>query len=315
MSGARSRRIALALALWAGLAAAGGNAAPAPDTAPNTAPARVVSINLCTDQLAMLLAAPGQLVSVSRLATDPLSSSMAAEAAAYPQNRGSAEQVYLLHPDLVLAGEYTDFATIDLLRRLNVPVVQVPIINALDQVPDQLRLVGEALGRPARGEAAARAFERDLAALTLHNTPIPGALYYPNGYTTGGGTVADDVLRHTGFANVALDAGVTGGGILPLERLVLAHPRLIVTSRPYPGASRAEDILRHPALAALGANARVIQANDADWLCGTPHILRAVAQMRAARLGLPDERADRAPEELTEAPTDALTGSSTRTRG
>ena len=34
------------------------------------APARVVSMNLCTDQLAMMLAAPGQLVSVSHLATE-----------------------------------------------------------------------------------------------------------------------------------------------------------------------------------------------------------------------------------------------------
>jgi iron complex transport system substrate-binding protein len=37
------------------------------------APARVVSVNLCTDQLAMLIAAPGQLQSVSWLAADPSS--------------------------------------------------------------------------------------------------------------------------------------------------------------------------------------------------------------------------------------------------
>lgn len=248
-----------------------------------TAPARVVSINLCTDQLAMMLAAPGQLVSVSHLAADPLSSPMAAEAAAYPQNRGSAEQVYLLHPDLVLAGEYSDFATVDLLRRLGVPVVQLPIASALDQVPDHLRLVATALGREAEGEAMARAYEDRLAALTLDVPEVSGALYYPNGYTTGGGTLADDVLQHTGFFNVAVDAGVTGGGILPLERLVLAQPRVIVTSRPYPGASRSEDILQHPALAALGARAQVVAANDADWLCGTPHLLRAVAEMRDLR--------------------------------
>ena len=44
--------------------------------APAPVPARVVSINLCTDQLAMLLAAPGQLLSVSHLAREPQSSSM-----------------------------------------------------------------------------------------------------------------------------------------------------------------------------------------------------------------------------------------------
>jgi len=250
------------------------------------APQRVVSINLCTDQMAMMLAAPGQLVSVSTLASDPLASSMVAEAAAYPANRGSAEQVYLLHPDLVLAGEYTDFATVDLLRRLGVEVVQVPVVTALDEVPGLIRQVAAALGREAEGEAMAAGYEQELDALTVDLPDLAGALYYPNGYTTGPGTVADDVLRHTGFFNIAGEAGVTGGGILPLERLVLAHPRMIVTSRPYPGASRSEEILRHPALAALGAEARVVTANDADWLCGTPHILRAVAMMRATREAL-----------------------------
>ncbi|MGA0716208.1 MAG: ABC transporter substrate-binding protein, partial [Gemmobacter sp.] len=54
MGGARIGAVALSLAF----AVVGGPAAAAP-------PGRVVSINLCTDQLAMMLAAPGQLVSVS----------------------------------------------------------------------------------------------------------------------------------------------------------------------------------------------------------------------------------------------------------
>ena len=45
-----------------------------------SAPERVVSIDPCTDQLALMLAAPGQLVSVRHLATDPRSSAMAEEA-------------------------------------------------------------------------------------------------------------------------------------------------------------------------------------------------------------------------------------------
>ncbi|MEL6267927.1 MAG: ABC transporter substrate-binding protein, partial [Pseudomonadota bacterium] len=55
----------------------------AASTAAAQPPARVVSMNLCTDQLAMLIASPGQLVSVSYLARDPASSAMAAEAQGY----------------------------------------------------------------------------------------------------------------------------------------------------------------------------------------------------------------------------------------
>jgi len=251
----------------------------------DTAPARVVSMNLCTDQLAMLLAAPGQLVSVSHLASDPLSSSMVAEAAAFPANRGGAEQIFLMHPDLVLAGTYTSLASVSLLRDLGVTVVQVPPVTALDQIPGQIRTVGAAMGRAAQAEALVAEFQAGLAALATDLPPRRAALYYPNGYTVGEGTLADDVLRHAGFDNIGARAGLTGGGTLPLERLVMAAPEMIVTSTKYPGASRSEDILDHPALVDLRAAAG-ITSSDADWVCGTPHTLRALAGMRAAREAL-----------------------------
>jgi hypothetical protein len=100
----------LALALfqcWAGSAAA-------------EAPRRVVSMNLCTDQLAMLIAAPGQLRSVSHLATDPSASAMAEEALDHDINHGLAEEIYLMRPDLVIAGSFSNRATLDMLRRLEI---------------------------------------------------------------------------------------------------------------------------------------------------------------------------------------------------
>lgn len=259
-----------ALALWAGAAVA----AP---------PERVVSMNLCTDQLAMLMADPGQLVSVSHMSLDPLSSAMVEEAGAYPINRGGAEQVYLMHPDLVLAGTYTARASVDLLRRLGVDVVEVPPADRLQDVAAQMRLIGAALGHPERGEAMARDFEAQLAALPTPDQAIDAAMYYPNGYTAGAGTLSDEILTLTGFRNVGAEAGLTGGGILPLERLVMAAPDVVVTSTPYPGASRSEEILKHPALEALRTDATRARIRDADWVCGTPHILDAIRTMVETR--------------------------------
>ncbi|MCB5410650.1 ABC transporter substrate-binding protein [Pseudogemmobacter faecipullorum] len=246
-------------------------------------PARVVSVNLCTDQLAMLLAAPGQLISVSMLARDPLVSSMAAEAAEYPANYGSAEQVFLLQPDLVLAGTYGAAASTALLRGLGVEVVQVAPVNSLDGISTQIRAVASALGRAAAGEALVAEFEAGLARSRSPLAPRPAALYYANGYTTGQGTLADELLRAGGFSNIGAAAGITGGGTLPLERLIMAAPEVIVTSTPYPGASRSEEILSHPALLALRARAGVVATTDADWVCGTPHLLRALRALRDAR--------------------------------
>jgi len=250
------------------------------------APARVVSMNLCTDQLAMMLAVPGQLVSVSHLASEVQSSSMVEEARAYPMNRGQVEQVFLMRPDLVLAGTYTQVATVDLLRRLGLEVVQVPPASSFLDAVEQVRIVGRALGQEPKANAMADAFAAEIEAARFDGSPRTAAFYYPNGYTTGAGTLANEVLELTGFTNIGATSGVTGGGILPLERLVMAGPELIVTSERYPGASRSEDILVHPALRAVQAKAGVELTSDADWVCGTPHLMRAIGRMQAARAAL-----------------------------
>lgn len=246
-------------------------------------PQRVVSMNLCTDQLAMLLAVPGQLLSVSHLASDPMSSTMVEEAKAFPENRGGAEQIFLLQPDLVLAGTYTSLASVSLLQGLGIEVLQLPPATSIADVAGHLRIVGKALGQEAKAETLATEFETALAKYRYLGQSATAAMYYPNGYTTGEGTLSDDVLRLTGFRNIGAEAGVTGGGILPLERLVLAEPDMIVTSSPYPGASRSEEILMHPALLEVRARAAAARMTDADWVCGTPALLRAIEAMAAAR--------------------------------
>jgi iron complex transport system substrate-binding protein len=75
-------------------------------------------MNVCTDQLAMLIAGEGQLHSVSALASDPRTSAMAGEARAFPANHALAEEIFLMQPDLVLAGTFSARATVGLLRRL-----------------------------------------------------------------------------------------------------------------------------------------------------------------------------------------------------
>jgi iron complex transport system substrate-binding protein len=245
------------------------------------APERVVSMNLCTDQLAMLLAAPGQLISISHLASDPFSSSMVAEAQAYPVNRGQAEQVFLMRPDLVLAGTYTAQATVRLLQDLGVPVVQVPPVESLAEGAAQIRQIGAALGQDARAEAMAVEFEAGVAALHYDGPRATAAFYYPNGYTSSAESLSSEVIARAGFDNIAAEIGVSTSGKLSLEDLVMAAPDVIITSDQYPGYSNAEALFDHPALTVIRAQAGAEVVSNADWGCGTPHILRALAQMVA----------------------------------
>lgn len=252
-------------------------------TAPAMAepPARVLSMNLCTDQLAMLVAGPGQLISVSYLAHDPRASAMAEEAAAFPANHGLAEDILRLRPDLVLAGAYTTPVTVAILQRLGLSVEIFQPENDMEGIRANLRRMGDVLGRQDEAVVIIDRFDADLAALAAE----PGdrrraAIYAATGYSSGENSLAGAILHEAGLANVAAELGLAQGGFLPLERLVLADPDLVVTGKRYPRASRAEEMLDHPALRAITAEAGARALSDSDWVCGTPHVLRAIARLK-----------------------------------
>lgn len=247
------------------------------------APARVVSINLCTDQLAMLLAAPGQLVAVSRLAREPESSALVHLAADWPVTSGSAEEVFLLRPDLVLAGSYSTRATVDMLRRLGIKVVEFAPEMSFDDVRATIARMGRVLGRQAAARDMLRAFDDGLRALQRNagSGAITAAIYGANGYLSGTHTLASDILAAAGLTNLAVDLGMTTSGTVSLERLILARPDVVIRPARYIGASRAEAILDHPALSTLLMPKAAM--TGPDWICPTPMLINAVADMAELR--------------------------------
>ena len=284
----RIGRVTLARTLTLALALAGAlfRAAPAPAEArpAGAAPSRVVSMNLCTDQLAMLLAAPGQLHAVSHLARNPRSSAMAEEAKDYGVTHGRAEEIYLMAPDLVIVGSFSARSTVDMLERLGIPVAVFEPAYGLDDVRDRLRRMGAVLGQDARAEALIAEFDARLAALREEVALRPdAALYHANGYTSGDRTLAGQILIAAGFENAAVAAGFSAGGFLPLEVLAMLAPDALITSRPSPGASRAEEILDHPVVRGLREDRARGSFTDRDWVCGTPHVLRAIEDLGALR--------------------------------
>ncbi len=242
-------------------------------------PQRVVSMNVCTDQLAMMLADSDQLLSVSHLAHDPRVSAMVREAENYRVNRGLAEEIYLMEPDLVIAGRYSTQATVSMLKRLGIPVVVFEPANRLADVPNRIRQLGEVLGQESRAADVITAYKRDLATLRAKPKQRPrAALYYANGYTSGDKSLAGEIVDAAGFINIAAEKGYGAGSmkLMPLEVLALSNPSIIITGQKYPGSSRAEDILDHPVVSTLRRGRGAGSVTDRDWICGTPHVLQAV---------------------------------------
>lgn len=247
-------------------------------------PRRVVTMNHCADQYALLLGAPGQVVSVSHIAVDPLLSSMTEEAAEVPRNRGGAEEIYRLEPDLVLASTWSDPLAVGMLERLGIRVERIDGVDRLEDIPGRLREVGALLGREAVAEKMAAETERRLAGLPAPAGDRPeAAFFHAGGYSLGEGTLAHDILTRAGFDNLADRVGRTDGGYIPVETLVMNTPDLLITSGAYPGSSQAEALMRHPAIADVP---RV--ESSAVWGCGLPATLDAVEELIGLREGFGD---------------------------
>lgn len=252
---------------------------------PGVKPKRIVSMNLCTDQLVMLLAEHERIASLSYLALDPQASALAEEAANLPVNHGLSEEILPLEPDLILAGTFTTRPTVFLLRKLNFPVIELPVVVSLEDIRKNIRTVADALGETERGE--------NLIAAMDHRLPSPpetsdehrplAALYWANGYTSGKGTLAHNAVVAAGFRNLGSELGLTGTSQLPLETLLAADPGVLITGRVRQGAALANEFFRHPALKLAFANRPRVSMPDHLWVCGTPFVAEAVERLSQAR--------------------------------
>jgi iron complex transport system substrate-binding protein len=274
----RGRIQLAAAALWLGLHTA---AVAAP-------PSRIVSLDLCTDQLLVDLVPRDRIAAVTHLAADPAVSAIPEKARGIAITRGAAEDVLRYDPDLVLAGPFGVSATVSLLRRLGRNVVAVPLAQDLAGVGAAVRAVAAAVGAEAKGEAMVADFERRMSRLPQPSgSPRTAVIYQIGGAVSGPGSLADAALAAAGFRNMSAAYRLTRGGQVPLEALVARPPDLLVLASHIDEYRTAvADNLRHPALARLRQRSASLELPWRHWLCGTPHVADAIERLAEARARL-----------------------------
>lgn len=254
------------------------------------APQRVVSMNVCTDQLAMLIAAPGQLASVSYLAVRPDVAVLHAEAktAGYALNYGLAEQIFLMAPDLVLAGAYSARASTAMLERLGFRVEIFQPARSFEDIRVNIARVGVLLGREARADALIAELDAKLDGLVAADETAPSvAAFFANGYSVGDGALLHDAMRRGGWRNAGVDYGISGVGKLPLELVVSRPPdALLANPENRRGPALAHEVLTHPALRRTRAARPTIRLAEAITVCGAPFTADAARTFAAARAAL-----------------------------
>jgi iron complex transport system substrate-binding protein len=257
-----------------------------PALSAETPPSRIVSINLCADELLVALADPGQIAALSPYAVDPKLSFVAKEAEGFRHDAAEAETVVEIDPDLVLAGRFTKLASRDMLMRLGYRVVLLDPARSIDQSIAQIREVAALVGHPDRGEALIAeieaAHERAKGAAARRATSPTAAVYQRRGYVTGAETLTGELMAAVGLVNQGGTLAGKTGRFVSLERLIATRPDYLVVASP---EIRPEDqgtaLLAHPALAELYPPERRIALPEMLTVCAGPSLPAALDWLTA----------------------------------
>ncbi len=239
-------------------------------------------MNPCTDAILAEVADPQQILALSAYSRDPASSSMdVAVARRFGMVHGTAEELAVLRPDVVVSGNFVSPATAAALGKMGLRLEQVPIAATVEASKAQVRQLAAMAGHPARGEALVARIDAALAqAAPPPGAPISTVVWQSGGMVPGRDTLISDLLSRTGFANAAAARGMKQADLLPLEAMLAAPPQLILTA----GSAAADEdrLLRHPALAGLSQTRRAPLDPSLLW-CGGPTIIRAAKRLGEVR--------------------------------
>jgi len=200
---------------------------------PADRPHRIVSMNMCTDHLALMLADRVDILSVTFSSADPGQSLITDRLTGMVLNDGQAEQVLSLHPDLVLSGVLTTAYANRLLRELGLPVVEVPFPESLADARHNIRLVARAIGVPERGERLIADLDQRVGQAVRERPAksLSVLVLAAGGFTHGRHTIVDDLLTQAGLRNSAAELGIDHTRNIDLETVLRAAPDVIVFSR------------------------------------------------------------------------------------
>ena len=248
--------------------------APVAERRAGTTHPTIVSLNPCSDAILAEVAEPAQLLAISHYSHDPRASSMPlAEARRFRATGGTVEEVLALDPDVVVADPFIAPATRAAFERLGIRVEVLGIAASIAESEAQVRRLAAVAGHPARGEAMVTEIEATLAE-TRRTGQLPALLWQQGGLVPGEGTLAAELLAHTGFASHSAARGLGQGAYLPLEEVLADPPRVVLAA----GSERAQ---AHPALRSL--DVPVARLDSALLYCGGPTIPKLARRLAEVR--------------------------------
>jgi iron complex transport system substrate-binding protein len=229
---------------------------------------RIVSMNVCTDQVLLTLADPEQILGLSRFSRDAW---VTGDVRRYPTLSGGAEDVLVLKPDVVVASMFDKRATRELLKANGLRLAELAVPRNLMEVKDQIRELGDIAGHPDR---AAQQIAKLDAALARARQAVAAKHYRVlplsrRGWVAGSDSFVGSLLAETGLFNTAGELGFAFGGFASLEAIVSLKPDLLLVSQAGDFArDDGQAFLLHPALERFYPAAKRIVIPERLTECG-----------------------------------------------
>ena len=256
-------------------------------------PMRIMSLMLCNDLLLLMLVPPERIASITYLAHDAVAALMPGADRGVAVNYGTAEDVLLQRPDLILAGTYSAAMARKLAQRAGARVVEVPATNSFEDIRRVVRQVGAAVGEPERADILLAGMDAKLARLEAERAqhPLRVVAWSGGGSVPGRGTLTDAIISAAGGENIAAKLPDTRYGSFGLEELLAARPDAILQGETrWTGPSLRDSQTAHPLIERYWRG-RVVGYPDAAYTCGLPQSADAALALRVVFRALPAEQA------------------------
>lgn len=269
-------------------------------------PKKIVSINLCTDELLLRLVGPERVAALTRFSADPEVSTVASQVKDIRKIQGGIEDVQACGPDLLVGGRFSHKETLRFFSRSGIPVLTFGLPKNFEDIYADIRKLAVAVGEPEKGEAVVKDMQAELAQLKKNGTgslsgtgspafggvPVPfqkGAspksfpaqkrafFFQSGGLVPGSGTFENSIMEAAGLENIAATMGIRDYGSLSLEKLIQMKPEvLIFASDQKKRPTVRGEVLNHSAIRKALPQVKTVILPSAILNCGSPASVEAV---------------------------------------
>lgn len=270
-------------------------------------PQRIVSINLCTDELLLQLVGPERVAALTKFSSDPEVSTIAVQAKDVKKIQGGIEAVQACGPDLLLGGKFSNKETLRFFSRVGIPVLTFGLPKNFEDIYADIRKLAGAVGESQKGDAIIKQMQEELEKLRREarpssvilrpkaeeseeeilrrkaaqddekKIPLRAFFFQSGGLVPGSGTFENAIMEAAGLENLAATAGIRDYGSLSLEKMIEMKPDVLIFSSDQKQKPTIRgEVLEHPAIRKALPHVKTVTLPSVILNCGSPASVEAV---------------------------------------